>query len=190
MIEGMIGRKLGMTQLFDDDGKVTPVTVLEMGPCVVVQRKSMDKDGYDAVQVGLVEAGPAGQRDDALARLGLGERGQHLRVDEAHGGAPSGQLSDQPMAAGAALRSWRGRHLQDLDPAERGLFEQLGALDQGQREAVLVAMVPERTEPLDERVAAAADGLFAGHVAFGGRDTITGSGGRAGETPFYLRRIC
>lgn len=45
-----------MTQLFDDDGKVTPVTVLEMGPCVVVQRKSMDKDGYDAVQVGLVDA--------------------------------------------------------------------------------------------------------------------------------------
>lgn len=56
MIEGMIGKKVGMTQLFDDDGKVTPVTVLEVGPCVVVQRKSVDKDGYDAVQVGLVDA--------------------------------------------------------------------------------------------------------------------------------------
>ncbi len=56
MIEGMIGKKIGMTQLFDDDGRVTPVTVIEVGPCVVVQRKSMDKDGYEAVQLGLVDA--------------------------------------------------------------------------------------------------------------------------------------
>ena len=61
MIEGMIGKKVGMTQLFDEDGRVTPVTVLEMGPCVVVQRKSMDKDGYEAVQVGLVDP-KAGKR--------------------------------------------------------------------------------------------------------------------------------
>jgi len=61
MIEGMIGKKVGMTQLFDEDGRVTPVTVLEVGPCVVVQRKSMDKDGYDAVQLGLVDA-KAGKR--------------------------------------------------------------------------------------------------------------------------------
>jgi large subunit ribosomal protein L3 len=56
MIEGMIGRKVGMTQLFAEDGKVTPVTVLEVGPCVIVQRKTADKDGYEAVQVGLVDA--------------------------------------------------------------------------------------------------------------------------------------
>jgi large subunit ribosomal protein L3 len=61
MIQGMIGKKVGMTQLFDEDGKVTPVTVLEVGPCVVVQRKSMDKDGYEAVQLGLVDA-KAGKR--------------------------------------------------------------------------------------------------------------------------------
>ena len=56
MVEGLIGKKVGMTQLFGDDGKVTPVTVIEVGPCVIVQRKTKDLDGYDAVQVGLVDA--------------------------------------------------------------------------------------------------------------------------------------
>jgi large subunit ribosomal protein L3 len=56
MIEGLIGRKLGMTQLFQDNGVVVPVTVIEVGPCVVVQRKTVDKDGYEAVQIGLVDA--------------------------------------------------------------------------------------------------------------------------------------
>jgi len=51
-MEGLIGRKLGMTQLFDESGKVIPVTVLEVGPCYVVQRKRAVKEGYEAVQVG------------------------------------------------------------------------------------------------------------------------------------------
>ncbi len=51
-MEGLIGRKLGMTQLFDESGRVIPVTVLEVGPCYVVQRKRAVKEGYDAVQVG------------------------------------------------------------------------------------------------------------------------------------------
>lgn len=55
MVTGIIGRKLGMTQLFSADGKVVPVTVLKAGPCVVVQRKSSAKDGYEAAQLGLVE---------------------------------------------------------------------------------------------------------------------------------------
>src|SRR3982075_2836934 len=59
MINGIIGRKLGMTQLFAPDGTVTPVTVIKAGPCVVVQRKSSaGPDGYDAVQLGLVEDKP------------------------------------------------------------------------------------------------------------------------------------
>ena len=56
MIEGMIGRKVGMTQIFLEDGTATPVTVIQAGPCVVVQRKSKQKDGYSAVQLGLVES--------------------------------------------------------------------------------------------------------------------------------------
>lgn len=55
MAPGILGRKIGMTQIFDDDGQVVPVTVLQAGPCVVVQRKTADRDGYDAVQVGLVD---------------------------------------------------------------------------------------------------------------------------------------
>lgn len=59
MISGIIGRKLGMTQLFAEDGTVTPVTVIKAGPCVVVQTKSAaGRDGYNAVQLGLVEDQP------------------------------------------------------------------------------------------------------------------------------------
>ena len=55
MVTGIIGKKVGMTQMFTDTGVVIPVTVLEAGPCVVVQRKTKEKDGYEAVQLGLVE---------------------------------------------------------------------------------------------------------------------------------------
>lgn len=59
MINGIIGKKVGMTQLFAPDGTVTPVTVIKAGPCVVVQTKSAaGRDGYDAVQIGLVEDKP------------------------------------------------------------------------------------------------------------------------------------
>ncbi|MFN0121771.1 MAG: 50S ribosomal protein L3 [Blastocatellia bacterium] len=55
MVNGIIGKKLGMTQIFAEDGTVTPVTVIKAGPCVVVQRKTVETDGYEAVQLGLVE---------------------------------------------------------------------------------------------------------------------------------------
>jgi large subunit ribosomal protein L3 len=55
MVNGIIGKKVGMTQLFDSKGDVRPVTVLQAGPCVITQRKTANKDGYDAAQVGLVE---------------------------------------------------------------------------------------------------------------------------------------
>ena len=59
MISGIIGRKVGMTQIFAEDGTVTPVTVIKAGPCVVVQTKSAaGADGYNAVQLGLVEEKP------------------------------------------------------------------------------------------------------------------------------------
>ncbi len=54
-VNGILGIKLGMTQVFADDGTAVPCTVLQAGPCVVVQRRTKDKDGYDAVQLGLVE---------------------------------------------------------------------------------------------------------------------------------------
>jgi large subunit ribosomal protein L3 len=58
MIHGLIGKKIGMTQIFRDDGTVVPVTVVKAGPCLVVQKKTADRDGYDAVQIGFVEDRP------------------------------------------------------------------------------------------------------------------------------------
>lgn len=52
MTKGLIGKKIGMTQFFDEKGNVVPVTVLEVGPCAVVQKKTEEKDGYNAVQLG------------------------------------------------------------------------------------------------------------------------------------------
>ncbi len=59
MVNGIIGRKVGMTQLFAEDGTVQPVTVIKAGPCVVVQAKTATTDGYEAVQLALVEERPA-----------------------------------------------------------------------------------------------------------------------------------
>ena len=58
MVTGLIGKKVGMTQLFDSDGIVHPATVLKAGPCVVAQVKTAQGDGYEAVQIGLVEVRP------------------------------------------------------------------------------------------------------------------------------------
>ncbi len=57
MPSAIIGKKMGMTQRFAEDGSVVPVTVVQAGPCVVVQRKTRERDGYEAIQLGLVEPG-------------------------------------------------------------------------------------------------------------------------------------
>jgi large subunit ribosomal protein L3 len=59
MVTGIIGRKVGMTQVFETDGTVVPATVIKAGPCVVVQAKNAQTDGYEAVQLGLVDETPA-----------------------------------------------------------------------------------------------------------------------------------
>src|ERR1043166_7779364 len=58
MVTGIIGRKVGMTQVFAPDGTVTPATVIKAGPCVVLQTKNAQGDGYEAVQLALVEEKP------------------------------------------------------------------------------------------------------------------------------------
>jgi large subunit ribosomal protein L3 len=59
MVTGILGRKVGMTQVFEADGTVVPATVIKAGPCVVVQAKNAQSDGYEAVQIGLVDETPA-----------------------------------------------------------------------------------------------------------------------------------
>ncbi len=70
---GILGRKVGMTQLFDNNGDVRPATVLRAGPCVVTQRKTVAKDGYDAAQIGLVEF----IKESRLNKAQRGHLGKH-----------------------------------------------------------------------------------------------------------------
>jgi len=69
-MKGLIGKKVGMTQLIASNGKVTPVTIIEAGPCFVAQVKTVEKDGYSAVQLGFEEVNPR--------RIAAGEKG-HLK---------------------------------------------------------------------------------------------------------------
>jgi len=73
MIQGMIGRKVGMSQIFLEDGTVAPVTIIEAGPCVVVQRRVAAKDGYEAVQLGFVDP-------RAAKRSNRATRGHHEKA--------------------------------------------------------------------------------------------------------------
>lgn len=89
MVKGILGKKIGMTQIFDEDGRVIPVTVVQAGPCVVVQRKTSESDGYDAVQIGLVEPRPMRKanrpRSGHFAKAGI---------------PPTRYLAEVPMEAG------------------------------------------------------------------------------------------
>jgi len=67
MIPGILGKKIGMSQVFRADGQVVPVTLLKAGPCVVVQRKTPNTDGYNAVQLGLVEFAKASRATKPFA---------------------------------------------------------------------------------------------------------------------------
>src|ERR1700754_2129060 len=65
-VSGILGKKIGMTQMFDDKGEVHPVTVLKAGPCVVTQLKTLAKDGYDAAQIGYVDFVKASKVNKAM----------------------------------------------------------------------------------------------------------------------------
>src|SRR5579872_123687 len=72
-VAGILGKKVGMTQLFDEKGDVHPATVLQAGPCVITQHKSQIKDGYDAAQIGLVEF----VKESRLTKAMKGHLGKH-----------------------------------------------------------------------------------------------------------------
>jgi large subunit ribosomal protein L3 len=68
MIEGIIGKKIGMSQIFDSNGNIVPVTVIQAGPCMVIQKKTLAKEGYSSLQLGFVEG--KGVRKPVKAQLG------------------------------------------------------------------------------------------------------------------------
>jgi large subunit ribosomal protein L3 len=71
MATGLLGRKVGMTHIFNADGDCIPVTVLQMGPCTVIRRKTSDKDGYDAVVLGFGEVAEAKEKRLSKAEVGV-----------------------------------------------------------------------------------------------------------------------
>src|SRR5512136_1329916 len=71
MATGLLGRKVGMTHIFTADGDCVPVTVLEMGPCTVIRRKSKDRDGYDAVVLGFAEVAEKKEKRLSKAEVGV-----------------------------------------------------------------------------------------------------------------------
>jgi large subunit ribosomal protein L3 len=80
MIEGLLGRKIGMTQVFSPAGEAIPVTVIEAGPCVVTQIRTRDRDGYEAVQIGFGEVKPKNITKPQQGHLaGAGRLVRHLR---------------------------------------------------------------------------------------------------------------
>ena len=107
-VNGIIGIKLGMTQVFQDDGTLVGCTVLQAGPCVVVQRRTKTKDGYEAAQLGLVEfvkpqrvnkAMTGHYKKAGVAPMKVLQRNPHRRV--------SGRNQSRRPRAGGEFQGWR-----------------------------------------------------------------------------------
>lgn len=113
-MKGLLGLKIGMTQVFDDDGVVTPVTVIQAGPCFVTQVKVEETDGYNAIQVGFGEV--------KEKRLTRGQRGHLglLKVDEKH----PHRKKDQGIPAVRHLREFRTKEAGNYDVGQKLTVEQ------------------------------------------------------------------
>lgn len=112
MVNGIIGKKVGMTQLFAADGTVTPVTVIKAGPCVVVQKKTAGgSDGYDAVQLGLVEERPVKIKNVTKPMRG--------HFEKTGGGTPPTRI----------LKEIRGDDAADLNVGDKVLVDQFAEGD-------------------------------------------------------------
>ena len=85
MVNALIGKKLGMSQLFSPDGEVTPVTVIQAGPCTVTQIKSVDRDGYNAVQLGFGEKKPQRTKKPSLGHFKKSGKGPFAVLREVRG---------------------------------------------------------------------------------------------------------
>jgi large subunit ribosomal protein L3 len=94
MVKGILGKKIGMTQVFDAKGDLVPVTVIQAGPCVVVRRRATERDGYEAAQLGLVENRPA-------RRVGKAVAGQFKQA----GVPPTRVLGEVPVADGSEAKA-------------------------------------------------------------------------------------
>jgi len=110
VVKGILGRKLGMTQLFDEQGQVVAATIVEAGPCVVVQRRTRERDGYDAVQLGYGEI-----REKHVNRPMKG----HFEKAKAGGVTPRRVLSEFRLAAYEGLEVGSEIKAEVFKPGER-----------------------------------------------------------------------
>jgi large subunit ribosomal protein L3 len=94
MVQGILAKKIGMTQVFDDNGEIVPVTVVQAGPCVVVLRRTAGKDGHEAVQLGLVTGKPPRKVTKPL-------KGAFAKA----GVPPARGLAEVPVAAGSEVKA-------------------------------------------------------------------------------------
>ena len=108
MVKGLIGQKIGMTRIFDDSGNHVPVTVLRAGPCVILQVKNEDTDGYNAVQIGLLDE-TVKEKRQSKALLG------HLKV----AGSPSVRV----------IREFELEGEEDVNPGDELTVEQFATVD-------------------------------------------------------------
>lgn len=121
MVKGIIGKKIGMTQVFEQDGSAVPVTVIQAGPCWVTQVKVEDTDGYNAVQIGFEEVGAGIDNENARERkierrLKKPQRG-HLGLLEPDDKHPERKTLETPLPALRHLREFR---VDDTDNVEAG----------------------------------------------------------------------
>ena len=108
-MKSLIGKKLGMTQIFNDEGQMVPVTVIEAGPCSVVQRKTTDHDGYEAIQLGFGE-----QKEQRVSKPLLG----HFKKA---GVAPARELAEVIVSADDETKAG--------DMLTAGVFEEVNYVD-------------------------------------------------------------
>jgi large subunit ribosomal protein L3 len=112
-VKGLIGKKVGMTQIFDESGVVTPVTIIQAGPCFVTQVKDLETDGYSAIQLGYGDVSPK--------RLTKGQQG-HLGISK--GGKKGRQRKDKGIPAVRHLREFRTGSAGDYQVGQQLTVEQ------------------------------------------------------------------
>lgn len=138
MVKGIIGKKIGMTQVFNDDGTVVPVTVIQAGPCWITQIKTEATDGYSAVQLGYEEVGA--DKADAKARARKVERRLskpvrgHLALLDPSDKHPTRKMMVNPVPP---LRYLRELGVEDVDGVEEGQKITVEAFREGDRVDVI-----------------------------------------------------
>ena len=147
MQKALIGKKIGMTQIFDEKGNVVPVTVVEAGPCVVSQKKTVENDGYASVQIGYgdVEAYNVGDilKADVFASgdkvdvtgtskgkgyAGVIKRWNFQRLKESHGSGPVARHGGSMGACSSPSRVWKGKKMAGHLGAERVTVQNLAVV--------------------------------------------------------------